>query len=90
MKMLSIFFRDDSELTEFEARNKGYRADVYVKTEDGVYNINVYDIFTLKQDFEREQRSYGYYSIEPNLILVNEANKTEIIETIKNLYEQKF
>jgi hypothetical protein len=90
MKTIEIFFQDDSKLSEFEAKNKGYRTDVYVKIENAFYNVRVYDIFTLQQDFEREQNSFGYYSIEPNLVLVKDANKTEIIETIKKLYEQKY
>ena len=31
MQIIEIFFSDDSELAEYEAVNKGYRADVYVR-----------------------------------------------------------
>ena len=90
MQTIEIFFLDDSELAEFEAKNKGYRVDVYVKVDNIFFHVRVYDVFTLKQDFERELDSYGYYAIEPNLILVKDVNKAEIIETIKRLYEQKY
>ena len=44
MKTIEIFFQDDSELAEFEARNKGYRTDVYVKIENVFYNVRVYEL----------------------------------------------
>lgn len=44
----------------------------------------------LQQDFESETQNYVFYASEPNLVLVKEANKGEIVETIKKLYEQKY
>ncbi len=90
MSTIEIYYLDDSELAEVEAESKGYRVDVYVKVSNLLYNVRVYDIFTLKQDFEREIDGYGYYAIEPNLVLVNNVKKEEIIFTINKLYEQKY
>lgn len=90
MSTIEIYFLDDSELAEVESVSKGYRVDVYVKISNLFYNIRVFDIFTLKQAFERELDGYGYYAIEPNLVLVKDANKEEIVFTINKLNEQKY
>jgi len=34
--------------------------------------------------------NYGFYAAEPNLILVKDSNRKEIIDTVKKLYEQKY
>ena len=86
-----VFCIDNSELASFEAENKGYRGDIYVRLfNDKIYKLNVYDITRFKQDFEVEFQEYGFYSIEPNLIIVNEVTKSEIIKTIEGLYRQKY
>lgn len=90
MSELNIYFSDDSELAEYEALSRGYRTDVYVKIDSNIYNLKIYAMVRLQQDFESEIQSYGFYASEPNLILVKEANKEEVIETIKKLYEQKY
>lgn len=90
MKVIEVYFSDDSALAEFEAIQKGYRLDVYVKIEEGYFHVRVYDLKRLKQDFNDEVESDGYYLIEPNLILVKEVNRKEIKFTIGELYEQKY
>lgn len=90
MKEINIYFLYDSELTEFEAIQKGYRVDVYVKVENQYFNLKVFDIVRLQQEFQSEVSKEGYYAIEPNLILVKEVNKKEIVYTIKSLYKQKY
>lgn len=90
MNEFNIYFSDDSELAEYEATNKGYRTDVYVKIRRNIFNLNIYAMIRLQQDFESEIESYGFYASEPNLVLVKDANRAEIIETIKKLYEQKY
>ncbi|AIQ29239.1 MULTISPECIES: hypothetical protein [unclassified Paenibacillus] len=87
---ISVFYLEDTELAEFEASNKGYRNDVYVMILNDLFNIKVYDIVRLKQDFELESESYGYYSVEPNLIIVKEVTKEAIEFVVKKLYEQKY
>ncbi|MBT2289166.1 hypothetical protein J7E73_08475 [Paenibacillus albidus] len=90
MENLKIFFLEDTELAEYEAINKGYRNDAYVKVLNTLFNVKVYDIVRLQQDFESEIKSYGYYSIEPNLILVEEVSKEQIELVVKKLYEQQY
>lgn len=90
MDQIEIYFLDNSELSEFEAIQKGYRLDVYVKIEQSYYNVRVYDLIRLKQDFDDEVENDGYYLIEPNLILVKEVNRKEIKFTVGNLYKQGY
>ena len=90
MESLSIFFSADTEVTEYEAINKGYRIDVYVKIDENVYNLSVYTLVRLQQDFETEWETYGFYSPDPNIVLVRETKKNEIINTVNILFRQKF
>lgn len=90
MKCFTIYFMYDTELSEYEAIQKGYRVDVFVKVDNQYFNLRVYDIIRLQQEFESEIDSRGYYAVEPNLVLVKEANKKEIVNTIRSLYKQKY
>ncbi len=90
MSEINIYFSDDSELAEYESSSRGYRTDVYVKIDNNIFNVRVYAMIRLQQDFESEIESDGFYASEPNLILVKDANKEEIIATIKKLYGQKY
>lgn len=90
MEDVSIYLLDNSELAEFESISKGYRQDVYVKINSNWYNINVYDIVRLQQDFESEIEECRYYSIESNLVLVSEVSRDNIIFTVQKLVKQKY
>lgn len=90
MSEVKVYFLEDTELAEYEAVNKGFRNDVYVKLADGLFNVVVYDSVRLQQDFESEVENYGFYSIDPNLILVSAVNKHEIVFVIENLYRQQY
>lgn len=90
MKSINIYFGEDSELAEYEAISKGYRIDIYVEIENDFFNVNVYSMIRLKQDFESEVESYGFYAIDPNLIIVNNTTKNEIIFTLNKLYGQEY
>ncbi|WP_211234298.1 hypothetical protein [Paenibacillus taiwanensis] len=74
MDGLKLFFLEDPEFADHEAISKGYRNDVFVNVSKNLYNVRVYDIVRLQQDFETEVQEYGYYSIETNLILVKEVS----------------
>lgn len=90
MELINIYFMDNTELSEYEAIQKGYRLDVFVKVNNQYFNLRVYDIIRLQQEFESEINSKDYYAVEPNLILVKEVNKNEIVNTIKSLHKQKY
>lgn len=90
MNNFEIYFEEDSDLMEFESESKGYRNDIFVKEQNLVYKLNVYSIIRLQQDFDSEIESYGYYAIEPNIILVREVKKDEIIDTLLKLKNQNY
>ncbi|GAV11881.1 hypothetical protein PBN151_1810 [Paenibacillus sp. NAIST15-1] len=85
MQAYNLYYLDDSERGIWEAESKGYRSDVYIELQDDVFHINVYDQIRLIQDFEEEIKQYGYYQIEPNIVLVQTVNEKEILNTINNL-----
>lgn len=87
---LDIYFSEDSEVAEYEALSKGYRIDVYVKIDENVFNLSVYTLIRLQQDFDTECETYGFYTPDPNIIFVKEVKKNEIITTVNRLFEQKF
>lgn len=75
---------------EYEAVDKGYRNDVFVKIQEDYFNVRVYDIVRLKQDFESEVEEYGYYSADPNLVLVTEVTTDNVLKIISQLYEEGY
>jgi hypothetical protein len=81
---------DNSELAEFEASSRGYRGDIYVNIGGNYYNLAIYDIVRLQQDFEAEIQSYDFFSIEPNLIIVEEVTIVNIKKTIEKISRQKY
>ena len=89
--MVKIYCNDNSELAEFEASSRGYRSDIYVKVISGqIFQLHVYDIIRLKQDFETEIESHGFFGIEPNIILVKEVTILNIRLTVDKLTCQQF
>ena len=90
MGSIHIYFEENSELAEYEAISKGYRLDIYVETDNDVFNVKAYSMIRLKQDYDSEVESYGFYAVEPNLIIVNNTNKDEILSTINKLHKQKY
>ena len=90
MGELNIYFSDISELAEHESSSKGYRTDVYVEIGGDIFNVKIYAMLRLQQDFESEMESYGFYTSEPNTVLVRDVNKEVIISTIRELYKQKY
>lgn len=87
---IKIFFSSDNELSEWEAVNKGYRCDVFVFYEGSLYCLNIYTPVRLIQDFESEIKSYGFYSVDCNLVLASATDKKTIIFTILKLNAEKY
>ena len=90
MNELEIYCLNISELDECESVSRGYRSDIFVKIKNDFFRLHVYDITRLKQDFDTEISIYGYFGIEPNIILVSKVNFKHITKTIVNLYKQKY
>jgi len=88
--MYKIYFLKNDELTNYESLNKGYRNDVFFKDKIFLYRLKIYDLIRIVQDAELEIQEYGFYDIETNLILVNEVNEEEIVNTIKELFKQGY
>lgn len=90
MEKVKVTFEDNTELAEFEAISKGYRNDVYVTIDKCTFNVAVYSMVRLQQDFESEVNNYGFYSVEANLVLVKEASRKEIVEVVNELFEEGY
>lgn len=86
----NLYCLDSSEQMEFESESRGFRGDIYVEIEKNIFQLNVYDIVRLKQDFEEENEEYGYFAIENNVVIVKKVNKVEIKNLIGNLIKQKY
>lgn len=82
-----IYFEDDTNLATIEGEDKGYRSDVIVRIGNRRYQVYVTSMIRLQQDFETEFAYKGFFQSEPNMILVKNTTKQEIIETIKKMYE---
>ena len=90
MDKIRIYFSEDTPLAEYEAVNKGYRADIFVEINEKIYNVRTYSIIRLQQDYERLRELTGFYYTDPNLIIVENTSKEEIIYTINRHYEGKY
>ncbi|WP_289136322.1 hypothetical protein [uncultured Brevibacillus sp.] len=90
MDQIQIYITDDSERSEFEAESRGCRFDVYVKSNNELFSIKIYDLVRLTQDFESEIASNGFYCIDPNVVLVPSVTNTHIRTTLMSLADQKY
>ena len=87
---IKIIYEEDTELAEYEALNKGYRADVVVVIGDKKYRVYIISMLRLQQDFEMEHKDSGYYMAEPNTLIVKEVTKKEIKYVISEMYNCKY
>jgi hypothetical protein len=86
-KSINIFFEDGTEFAELEAVQKGYRTNVIVEIDNIFYKINIISLHRLTQEFIEIKKQGKFYNMEPNLLLVEDCSKQEIIETV--LYQVK-
>lgn len=85
-----IIYEEDTELAEYEAFSKGYRADVSVAIGDRKYKVHIISMLRLQQDFEMENQDFGYYMVEPNTLIVKEVTKKEIEYVVSEMYKCKY
>lgn len=90
MNNICIYFKSNDELLEMEALHKGCRNDVYVQIDGNFYKVACYDTVRIIQDFDSRYKEYGYYDIDPNLILLKEVTTSTIVETILKLVKHDF
>lgn len=89
MDNLVLYCHESSELAEFDALSRGYR-QIFVSKGNQVYLVHIYDFIRIKQDFDTELDSNGFYGIEPNIILVSQVTTKNIVFTVENLNRQRF
>lgn len=87
---MKILYENNTELAEYEALSKGYRKDVIVKIGSRKYRVYIITMIRLKQDYDEEMRTAGYYTSEPNTILVDSMEKEEIERTLLKMYQSKY
>jgi len=90
MSKISVYCIDNSARTEMEFSHRGYRNDIFVCVEDQIFKIVIYDIVRLQQDFETRIQEEQYVDIEPNIVLVREVKKENIIFTLEKLHEDDY
>jgi len=90
MTEVEIFFSEDSEWTEFDIVNKGWRGDIWVKINQDAYHVCAYRLDRLQDDFNYTIKEGDFYVPDHNLIFVTETSKKEIVDTINYLAKQKY
>ena len=71
---IKIYFDEDNEYSEFNYNNKD--------SNNHIYKINIYGITRLNQEFDESANNGEIFYVEPNLIIVEEVNKHNIINAI--------
>jgi len=89
-KPYNIIYEEADEFQEIEGLWKGRRNDVVVTIGEKKCKLYLIDMVRLKQDYYQDVEYHGYYSTDPNTIIVNEVSFVEIEKTIKNLFEEKY
>lgn len=79
---IKIYFDEDNEYSEYLYNNKDYRFGIVVLQNGNKYKINIYGITRLNQEFNDSISSGEVFYIEPNLIIVKEVTKQNIIKSI--------
>ena len=85
-----LFCEHCTERALYEDEDKGYKNDVYVYLNNSYYKISVYHTVRLIQDFQFESDSTGYFTVEPNLILVTSVTPECVYKTVSHLVRKKF
>ena len=79
---IKIYFDEDTEYSEFMYYNKDYRLGIIVVLNNKKYKLNIYGITRLNQEFNDCLNNNEVFYIEPNLIIVKEVTKENIINSI--------
>ena len=79
---IKIYFDEDTEYSEFMYYNKDYRLGIIVEHNNRKYKLNIYGITRLNQEFNDCLHNNEVFYIEPDLIIVEEVNKENIINSI--------
>ena len=90
MAKLKIFISVDSERIDDESKESGFRGDINVEIDGKNYHLFVYNIVSFMQEVERDITDHQFYDFMPNMIIVPEVTKENIIFTINKLYDNGF
>lgn len=90
MKKYKIIYQNNIELYNDEYFDRGYRDDVIVVINNKKYKLYIIEPIRLSQDFESEIIDYGYYQMEPNIIIVKKITRDEIEKVIDSLVKENF
>ena len=88
--MLKIYFENDSERREMESIERGCRLDVLVESDGKFYEPVINTIDRLVQEVQEVFAENKIYFIDPCQIIVQEANKKLIVESIIALHRNGF
>lgn len=84
-KQIKIYFSEDSDLTELEMSQKGWRGDIVVEYENQTYEVQFITLERLTGEYKYSIQKGEVYFIEPTTIIVESTDKKTIIEAIINL-----
>lgn len=87
---MKIYISKNEENYIDEVKDKGYRDDVYVYTNNKFYKIFIYEKIRFIQDFEESMNSLGGFVPEPNTIFVERITNDSIIKTLKMCNEEDY
>ncbi|MDR3293424.1 MAG: hypothetical protein LBT20_04890 [Clostridiales bacterium] len=94
MNEIEIFAHDGSDEYEYDfGIEKGYWDNIYVRKNDKIFRVNIITLIRLTQDCEYaydSPLSGGCYVNEPNLVVVKDATKAQIIKTLLKQNEMGF
>ncbi|MDR3292740.1 MAG: hypothetical protein LBT20_01390 [Clostridiales bacterium] len=91
MNEIEIFAHDGSDEYEYEfGIQKGYWYNIYVRKNDKIFRVNIMTLIRLTQDCEADLKWLGCYMNDPNLVVVDEATKAQIIKTLLKQNEEGF
>lgn len=87
---MKIYVSKNDENYIDELKNKGYRDDIYVYTNNKFYKIFIYEKTRFIQDFELSVDSLGGFVPEPNTIFVDKITDENIVKTLKMCNEEEY
>ena len=82
MEDIKIFFAEDDDYAECSSIENGSRNDIVVQVNGKLYHPSVYSLFTLTQEFNEAMQGSGIYDIDNNIVLVENLNKVNVVETL--------
>lgn len=91
-KEFYTYFTQDSSESDYNCIHNGYREGIYVRVGTDIFNLVAYSLKKFRQILHQHfsKREY-YWSKNPNMLLVRQTSKREIMYLIHKLHsEQKY